>query len=314
MPLRPTNASRPADDDCISGLIDAGSEVRMELPAAGSAARSLCELSAYRRGALMADVTIASLNIRGIPLTGSRLAARCQAIGAFFEASDADVVCLQEVATWAHLTLLARRMRSFRYVSLRRTVPGPAGDVVTFSRQPVTATAFHRYGPVHAQIPRLARLRARLKGALVTTLEQPVVSVINTHPLANTDGDWSAGSRFEPAHRAQLGALARTVGSVPVPTVVCGDFNVDRDSALLGDFIRQTMLADAFEGRCPPTFRAEYLPAGRRPCCIDFILTTGEVKVSAADVILAGEQPMRGSPGYVSDHVGLRVRLHVLGA
>jgi endonuclease/exonuclease/phosphatase family metal-dependent hydrolase len=199
-------------------------------------------------------------------------------------------------------------------VSVRRTVPGPAGDVVTFSRLPVAATAFRRYGPVNAPIPRLARLRARLKGVLVTTLEQPAVSVINTHPLANTDGDWSEGSRFVPAHRAQLGALARTVCSVPAPTVVCGDFNIDRDSALFGDFIGRTMLADVFEGRCPPTFRAEYLPAGRLPCCIDFILTAGEVKVSAADVVLAGEQPMRGGPGYVSDHVGLRARLHVLGA
>lgn len=259
----------------------------------------------------MTDVTVASLNIRGIPLTGSRLAARCQAIGAFFEASDADVVCLQEVATYAHLALLGRRMRSFRYVSLRRTMPGPAGDVVTFSRLPVAATAFHRFGPVNAQIPRLARLRARLKGALVTTLRKPAISVINTHPLANTDGDWSEGNRFVPAHRAQLGALARTAGSVPAPTVVCGDLNIDRDSALFGDFIEQTMLSDAFEGRCSPTFRAEYLPAGRRPCCIDFILTVGEVKVSAADVVLAGVQPMRGGPGYVSDHVSLCARLHV---
>ena len=90
----------------------------------------------------MADVTVASLNIRGVPLTGSRLAARCHAIGTFFEASDVDVVCLQEVHTYAHLALLARRMRSFPHVSFRRARPGPAGDVVTFSRIPVSSTAF----------------------------------------------------------------------------------------------------------------------------------------------------------------------------
>ena len=259
----------------------------------------------------MTDVTVVSLNIRGIPLAGSRLVARCRAIGAFFEASDADVVCMQEVATYAHMGLLARRMRSFRHVSLSRTVPGPAGDVVTFSRLPVAATAFHRYGPVTAPIPRLARFRGRLKGALVTTLERPAIAVVNTHPLANTDGDWSPSNRFYRAHRAQLAALAKAVGSVSLPTVVCGDFNIDRDSALFSEFAGQTMLADVFDGKCPPTFRAEYLPVGRRPCCIDFILTKGEVKVSAADVVLAGEQPMRGGPGYVSDHVGLLARLHV---
>jgi sphingomyelin phosphodiesterase 2 len=260
------------------------------------------------------DLTVASLNIRGIPLTGSRLAARCAAIGAFFEASDADVVCLQEVATHAHLALLARRMGSFRYVSVGRTLPGPAGDVVTFSRLPVASTRFHGFGPVAAPIPRLARLRARLKGALVTRLEQPGVAIVNTHPLANTDGDWSSKNRFHAVHRAQLAALARAVGSVPGPVVVCGDFNVDRDSALFAGFLEQAMLADVFEGRCPPTFRAEYLPAGRRSCCIDFILAGGEVKAVTAEVVLAGEQPMRGRPGYVSDHLGLSARLHFLDA
>src|SRR5690349_7196831 len=42
-------------------------------------------------------LTIASLNTRGIPLTGSRLAERYAAIGAGFDAGDADVVCCQEV-------------------------------------------------------------------------------------------------------------------------------------------------------------------------------------------------------------------------
>ena len=48
----------------------------------------------------MTDVTVASLNIRGVPLTGSRLATRSRAIGAFFERSDADLVCFQEVHTY----------------------------------------------------------------------------------------------------------------------------------------------------------------------------------------------------------------------
>jgi hypothetical protein len=47
----------------------------------------------------MTDVTVASPNVRGIPLTGSRLAARCQAVSTFFEASDVDVACFQEVHT-----------------------------------------------------------------------------------------------------------------------------------------------------------------------------------------------------------------------
>ena len=47
----------------------------------------------------MSWMTIASLNTRGIPLTGSQLAERYAAIGAGFDAGDADVVCCQEVLT-----------------------------------------------------------------------------------------------------------------------------------------------------------------------------------------------------------------------
>jgi sphingomyelin phosphodiesterase 2 len=91
--------------------------------------------------------------------------------------------------------------------------------------------------------------------------------------------------------------------------VVCGDFNIDRDSVLFSEFAAGSGLADAFEGRCPATFRAEYLPAGATPHCIDFILTAGSVKAESAAVVLAGKEPLPSGPGYVSDHIGLRASL-----
>ena len=91
-------------------------------------------------------LTIASLNTRGIPLTGSQLAERYAAIGAGFDAGDADLVCCQEVFTYWHLRLLVRRMRSFRRVSWRPGPFGPNGGLVTFSRRPVSGTAFRRFG------------------------------------------------------------------------------------------------------------------------------------------------------------------------
>lgn len=149
----------------------------------------------------MTRITVASLNIRGVPLRGSRLFARYRAIGGYFEASDADVVCFQEVHTYVHLAVLARQMRSFRHVSLRRSLPGPAGDVATFSRLPVLSSAYQGFGsaPGTAGVPRLTRMRARMKGALVTRLVRPGMSVVNTHPVANSDGDWSRGTARRPS-------------------------------------------------------------------------------------------------------------------
>jgi hypothetical protein len=252
-------------------------------------------------------LTVASLNTRGIPLTGSQLAERYAVIGGGFDAGDADVVCCQEVLTYWHLRLLVRRMRSFRRVSYRPGPFGPYGGLVTFSRRPVSGTAFRRFGrpPWAPGVPRASRFQARLKGALVTRLARPELCVINTHPVANHDGDWSEANRFYPLHRAELAVLARVVNEAGPRAVVCGDFNVSRESALFGEFMAATGLADAFGGACPPTFRAEYLPAGATTHCIDFILTAGEVTAESAALVFAEKEPL----GYVSDHIGLRARL-----
>ena len=84
-------------------------------------------------GAVTWRLTIATLNTRGIALTGSQLAGRYAVIGAGFDAGDADVACCQEVFTYWHLRLLVRRMRSFRQVSL---APGPSARRAAWSRSP----------------------------------------------------------------------------------------------------------------------------------------------------------------------------------
>jgi hypothetical protein len=256
---------------------------------------------------LAVRLTVLSLNTRGIPVIGSRLADRYAMIGSALEAGDAEVACFQEVFTWWHLWLLTRKMHSFRHVSLRPSLAGPAGGLVTFSRLPVSGTVYRGFGlpPEAPGISRAARLRAGLKGVLVTRLARPELCVINTHPVANRDGDWSQAGRFYPLHRAPLAVLARVVRSAAAPTVVCGDFNIDRGSTLFGGFVAGTGLTDAFEGNCPATFRAEYLPAGETPHCIDFILTADGVKAEGATLVFAAMEPLPGGPGYVSDHVGL---------
>jgi len=281
------------------GRLSAHSEIRLVCSRYGVVTRV--------RGVSGELLTMASLNTRGIPLTGSQLAERYAAIGAGFDAGDADVVCYQEVLTYWHLRLLVRRMRSFRRVSYRPGPFGPFGGLVTFSRRPVSATGFRRFGrpPRAPGVPTASRLQARLKGALVTRLARPELCVINTHPVANYDGDWSEANRFYPLHRAEFAVLARVVNEAGPRTVVCGDFNVARESSLFGDFVAATGLADAFGGVCPATFRAEYLPAGATPHCIDFILTAGEVKAESAALVFAEKEPF----GYVSDHIGLRARL-----
>jgi hypothetical protein len=259
-------------------------------------------------------LTVASLNTRGVPLIGSRLGERYRAITGVFEASDVAVVNFQEVLTYYHLRQLVRSMPSYPFVSFRRSVAGPAGGLLTLSRRVVARTDYRRF-PIPAAadavaLPRFARLKAPLKGALVTTLAG--ITIVNTHLLANPDGDWSSANRFYRLHQGQLAALGRYVGAVKEPAIVSGDFNIARDSSLYDDFIRGTGLIDAFGNDCPPTFHSKYLEPGKLSHCIDFLLLSDpSIKVEATEMTFTGELPMPGGPDYVSDHLGLQAQVAV---
>jgi endonuclease/exonuclease/phosphatase (EEP) superfamily protein YafD len=156
--------------------------------------------------------------------------------------------------------------------------------------------------PIGADVPRWSRTKASFKGVLLTRLDE--LWIANTHLLANTDGDWSDDSRFTPIHRGQLDALARVMEGIEGPLILCGDFNVARESTPYKAFLDRTGLTDAFDGECPPTFHAEYLGPGKSPHCIDFILSRG-LAVQSAEQILTDRVHLPGGPMYVSDHVGL---------
>lgn len=258
-------------------------------------------------------LTVATLNTRGLPLKGTRISERFAAIGAELNSSDVDVVCLQEVFDHYHLRLLRSRMPSFPHVAYRQSPAGPRGGLVTLSRQPLSDTAYTRLPRPsrHSNLPARARLNALHSGMLTVRLTDSRVSVLNVHPTANTDGDWSEHNRFRQLQSTQLAALADLVDADNSPSVVCGDFNVARISTLHQTLHQQTGLRDAFNGQCPPTFHAEYLPPGAAAQCIDFILTTKPIEVNDVGLLFTDEHLLPSGPGYLSDHVGLLARLQI---
>ncbi|WP_432940180.1 endonuclease/exonuclease/phosphatase family protein [Kribbella sp. CA-253562] len=251
-------------------------------------------------------LVVATLNTRGTPVRRSQLVGRYGAIGAAFEASDVDVVNVQEIHSYYHLRLLRTAMPSYGEVSYRPSLLGPAGGVVTFVRRSVAARGYHRL-PIGAgrEVPRWSRAKAPFKGVLLTRLDRPRVWLANTHLLANYDGDWSDSSRFTPVHRGQLESLARVMQKLDDPIILCGDFNVARASSPFTDFCRRTGLVDAFAGHCPPTFHSEYLDANKTAHCIDFVLLRG-VEATSAEHIFTDKVDLPRGRTHLSDHVGIR--------
>lgn len=261
----------------------------------------------------MPALTIATLNTRGLPLKGSRIAERFAAIAADFNASDIDLVCLQEVFAYLHLAHLRKGMPTFPHLAYRRSLPGPAGGLVILSRQPLARTTYTRLPRPsrHPKLPTRARLNALHSGLLTTHLADTGIPVLNIHPTANTDGDWSEHNRFRQLQQSQLTALAQAVTADPSPAVVCGDFNISRTSTLHPDLQCRAGLRDTFNAQCPPTFHPEYLPRGSTPHCIDFILTTESIQVDSTSLLFTEKRTLSTGPTYLSDHIGLLARLQI---
>ncbi len=256
----------------------------------------------------MDQLALASLNTLGLPLRANDLPARYRAIAEFFEASDVDVVCFQEVLTRWHLRRLRPAMPSFRHVRRGRGVSGPAGGLVTVSRRPLGPARYHRFPVPAAGMSRVDQAKSLLKGSLVTRLQD--LWIVNTHPMPNRDGDWAAGNRHGPVHRQQLSHLARVVSRLDGPVVACGDFNIAADSTFMDEFLATTGLVDAFAGDPTPTYRAEeFLGPGVPGHRIDFILTNPSVTATDAAFILTGKHPFPTGAAYVSDHLGVRATL-----
>ncbi|WP_202880510.1 endonuclease/exonuclease/phosphatase family protein [Kribbella amoyensis] len=254
--------------------------------------------------------TIVTLNTRGLPLKGTRIAERCTKIATELGAGDIDMVCLQEVFTYRQL---AHLRRPFPHVAYRRSALGPAGGLVILSRLHLAGSEYARLPQPRrgSRLPVRARVNALRSGMLSVRLADSGVRVVNVHPVANTDGDWSEGNRFRHVQSEQFDALARVVAADNSPTVVCGDFNTARSSTLHGDLWRRTGLRDAFNGECPPTFHQEFLPPGSTPHCIDFILATEGLGVEETDLLFTDRRRMTSGTGYVSDHIGLLARLGI---
>lgn len=258
-------------------------------------------------------LTVATLNARGLPLKGTRLAERFAAIAAELDAGEIDLVCLQEVFAYHHLTYLRKRMPSFHQVAYRPSVIGPAGGLVTLSRVRLSATKYARLPRPsrHSRIPARAQVSALHSGMLTVRLADSGVRVLNIHPTANTDGDWSERNRFRTLQRDQFTALAQAVTADSSPAVVCGDFNLSRASTLHPGLQRRSGLRDAFDGQCPPTFHAEYLAPDSEPHCIDFILVANPIGVEETALLFNDKRPLPSGPGYLSDHIGLLARLRI---
>jgi endonuclease/exonuclease/phosphatase family metal-dependent hydrolase len=256
-------------------------------------------------------LTVATFNVAGLPGRLPPLRERAAAIGCALDEAPVDIVNLQEVWTYGQLSVLRRRLTGYPHVAWRRGVAGPAGGLVTFSRQPPGPTRFTSFRAAHTttgglRFRAVKKVNSFLQGLLTVAFPKVPVTVGNTHLTANRDGDWSPGARHETLHRGQLEIVHRVARAAGV-TVLTGDFNVPSRSALYPWVIDGGGWHDPFTDVDLVTFQPAFLPPDRRSSRIDYVLVPAGVTALATGTLFA--DPVDGR--YLSDHVGLWARVPI---
>lgn len=216
-----------------------------------------------------------------------------------------------------YVPLLTRAFTRFPFAAFEPFLYAPKGGLMTLSRRQFEHTDFLLYrerGWWHTLSIADWMLH---KGALLTRMTvfgTPLI-VINTHLIANYDGDWSPDNRYAQIEAVEMRQLADLVNAQDPAAliVVAGDFNFPRRSWLYHEFAEAIGAQDPLCDHTAPTFRPPFLLDPSLAEAIDHVFIRPPRAVTVVhDAQLLFEHKVRlvgGRRGYVSDHLGICVRL-----
>lgn len=259
------------------------------------------------------SLSLLTLNCFGTPVPTTRR--RLLALARQLEQSPLQLICLQEVQLVMYQELLIQACASYPFQAYEPYLHCPMGGLVTLSRVPLAAQRFEVFAEQGLwYLPTLMDKILR-KGMLITSLHWgsvPVV-IINTHILANYNGDWERQGVFARMQEKQLRQLAETVAGQPsnALVIVAGDFNIPRGSRSYRDFLGWTGLTDPLAEDLRPTHRPPRGVPAQYSLPIDFVFVRVPQTLSlhiSSDLRFSSKFDLdHRRQDYLSDHNAIEV-------
>ena len=266
---------------------------------------------------MTASFSLLTFNCFGTPVPRARR--RLRALANQLEGSDIELVCLQEVQLVFFQKLLIQACASYPFQAYEPHLHSPKGGLVTLSRVPLAAQRFETYVEQGRWYLPTAMDRFLRKGMLISSLywEDIPVVVINTHVIANYNGDWERQGVFARMQEKQLHQLAEVVAIQPsnALVVVVGDFNIPRGSRLYTNFLHWTGLIDTLAEDLRPTHRPPRGVPAHYSLPIDFtfvrVPTTLSLQITCDLRFSSKLQLTHRHHDYLSDHNAIEVSFTV---
>lgn len=266
----------------------------------------------------MIKLTISSLNTYGYPAYYRRLALkdRYTVIADYFNNSETDILHLQEVFTHYHLSVLKKTLKSFLYHYFEKSLIGPKGGLVTFSRIPLVKTRYYRFSSRYTPLNRsLLEEILGQKGMLITKIQDKDIALVNTHFKAVLNNNWNKSGKYYKMMLLQVKEFKKILRKKKLKIVIAsGDFNLDKKSSLYKELLDLKSLKDINSKSKKNTFYDKFDRNTKSAYCLDYILVHGnskKYKILDKHYILEDKVKLRDSWSFVSDHIGLNVTLEV---
>ena len=263
----------------------------------------------------MPQFSLITLNCFGVPTPTTRR--RLLTLAHELDRQGSNVVCLQEVQAHTYRRLLTQANARYPVNAYEPFVHAPKGGLLTLARQPIKQQRFTLYRERGMWYTPAVMDWILHKGVLATdiTCDGLPIVVLNTHLVANYQGNWSERNRFARSEWAQLQQLAEIVMAQPAEALVvaCGDFNIPRGSWMYERFLAASGMTDPLAGDTRWTYRALEGLAQRFGQPIDFALVrTPQLRnfQIKSDLIFRDRMPLLGGDeGYLSDHCGVALNV-----
>lgn len=265
------------------------------------------------------NLSILTFNTLGVPFFARDITKRYEKIASQINAADYDVVCLQELFTYYHLSIFKRIMKKYPHVIFQKNPFGPRGGLVIFSKIKLVNPAFFTFSyPKKAHIPLYTKIAQQ--GILSADIDQPAIRLITTHLTSDTVHDLKPHNKLYKLIKNQSEEVVKLINNYSETKkllIIAGDFNIAKHSELYEAMMRNAELKDIFEKDETPTYSPQRIPyfyaADADRCDYIFAKSTGrEIKIVKAESAFVNSETLsNGKKSFLSDHIGLHCILEV---
>jgi len=256
-----------------------------------------------RKGNLK-KLSVITFNAQGKPSFSKDTYKRFYKIAEKLNLEKVDIINLQEVFTYKHLKILKAGLKKFPYCIFEKSIIGPKGGLVTFSKHPLRKQKYVPFSFRFKSTKDWFKNIVTGKGILISKTRSEATLIVNTHLTAEQESDWDKSS--------QVAELCRSMNLINNYRclVISGDFNIPKKSLLYRELIIRLSARDVFEEYSCPTFHKEFLSRGESGHRLDYLLVKTNklgVKIVSRKHIFTKKLISKNiNKGFVSDHLGLK--------